>query len=184
MEIERTYCEYTEEHVVKAEEDHYPHIKKLDKDPDGKYLVMQRVMGREVSFRTNKVERYVLRKIKIDSTGNWVEIPQRIELRFLKLNDDPDLLDLGIISYSVVIPKSVNSASIEGDAEHYKSVINGLDNPRVMPEHRVEYLDDPENIAFAGYHEVDIETPLGLREYRYRTSREPNTVFGIECRTL
>lgn len=184
MDIERSYCDYTEEHVKKAEESQYPHIQKLDKDPDGKYLVMQRVLGREVSFRTNKVDSYVLRKVRVDSLGAWVEMPNKVEVRFLKLNDDPDVSDLGIISYSVVMPVSVNSASIEGDAEHYKSFINGLDNPRVMPEHRVEELDDPENIALAGYSEVDIETPLGLREYRYRTSREPNTVFGIECRTL
>lgn len=53
-----------------------------------------------------------------------------------------------------------------------------------MLDHRVDYLDDTENIAFAGFSGVKDDTPLGLREYRYRTSNEPNIVFGIEYRTI
>lgn len=97
------------------------------------------------------------------------------EVSLLKLNTDPDVSDLGIISYVVVVEGN-NEDDMVTDA---KNAINGLDNEMVFEDHRVEELDCHENIAVREIVDVADETSCGLKEYCYRTNRENNIVFKV-----
>lgn len=105
-------------------------------------------------------------------------------MSLFKLNEDPDILDLGIIGFDVIVEIKRG----ENCGDEIKTLINGMSNSKVLPEHRTEELDVLENIVISNVEgstleELNIpeETQYGLYSYYVRTQREPNRVFKIIC---
>jgi len=164
MKLDRTYCVYSEKAVKVAEKEYYTHIKKLDIVPDGKYLIMQSVAGREVSFRSNKPNDKTLTFVELYK-NKFIKVTNKLRVIYnTKISDK----EAGVTKLHVIIPVSVYKASTSLDCLHKQEVFECLtEADSDMPKYLFKSIYDTV-LTVDSVETVSDDIPLGLERYEYQ----------------